>query len=390
MNDRRPIFDVNDRASTSPQRHGEPVASFMNRVAGPFWDDVRELIQSWADRVELDNDYRDIASRLRNRNDQQYEAAMLELIVHEALLRGGYEVEIHPDVPGGSKKPDFRATGPTGHFYVEVIAPAGISGAALAEKKRIDRFLATLNDLGDHNFLLRIERLKTGPGDARGSAGRSEIAKWLKTLDPDEPRQLGAEPKYRWTDQGWDLIVAALPIRAEHRGPQDRSIGVYAHYPAWSANDAPTVTRALAAKQSKYGDLGAPFVIVCGVDFRDTRDRQVIDALFGRTKLSYVQDSEDDYEERRVGGFFGAPGAWRAKRVSAVIIANHLKLHQMHTARIDIWEHPGAERPLPPGDVLPGARRTWDGERLLEGARPSANEFFALPNPWPAHDPWTN
>ncbi len=386
MTDRAPIFDPGERTQDWPCRHGEPTSSFLNRIAGPFWDDVRQLIQSWADHVEKDEDYRDLAGRLADRNDQQYEAALLELTVHESLLRSGHQVEIHPEIPGKSARPDFRAIGSSGPFYVEVISP-GLSGAALVKKNRVDRFLDTINDLGDQNFLLQIVHLDAGPNDARGAAARRDIARWLSGLDPDEPRERSEAHRHVWRDQGWVLIVAAIALPAKHRGPQDRSIGVYSHYPVASARHGLTVRKALAAKRSKYGNLGAPFVIVCGIDFRDTHDWHVTGALLGREEFTYVQDSDEE-EVRRVGGFFGSPGDWQATRVSAVVIANRVKPQQLHTGRIDTWIHPAAEFPLGSTPFLPEARKTWDGEHLATGSRANITEFFGLPDPWPRHEPW--
>lgn len=81
---------------------------FLDRVSGPYWDQVPGLIEEWFARLCTDA-RADVRSRLRSKEDRQYNGAFFELYLHECLLRMGYTVTCHRALEETSRRPDFLA-----------------------------------------------------------------------------------------------------------------------------------------------------------------------------------------------------------------------------------------------------------------------------------------
>src|SRR5690348_7563210 len=118
---REPIFDEADRWDTRPAEHSESTFEFLNRIGEDFWQHPRALMPAWLNRVPGDKDYTDLRQRFRSRDDEQFRSAFLELYLHEALLRAGYSVAIHPSVAKSSQRPDFRAEREGQVLYMEAV-----------------------------------------------------------------------------------------------------------------------------------------------------------------------------------------------------------------------------------------------------------------------------
>lgn len=98
------------RTDTAPKRASESDAEFFERIAGPFCDQVRDVINEWWSHFPPDT-RPGLRSRLRDRNsDANVFSALWELYVHEMLLGSGYTVEIEQQIGTEGKYPDFLVT----------------------------------------------------------------------------------------------------------------------------------------------------------------------------------------------------------------------------------------------------------------------------------------
>ncbi|MBX5132713.1 hypothetical protein HJB80_08585 [Rhizobium lentis] len=115
------LFEEKDRTRTAPRRAGEPCFDFYDSSGRNPYVVYRDLVNGWIGEFPP-ADQLDLVSRMRNRNDAQYEQALAEIVTYIALRRLGHEVEIHPACPHPTNRPDFlvrRGTGDTLAF-VEV------------------------------------------------------------------------------------------------------------------------------------------------------------------------------------------------------------------------------------------------------------------------------
>src|ERR1700679_2954360 len=101
------LFDDVVRTEGGPKKTGEGDFGFLNRVDGPFWDEVRELLEGWFTRYP-DDDKAGLRDAYRSSLVGRHLGAWWELYLHELLLRLGYEIEVHPELEGTKRHPDFR------------------------------------------------------------------------------------------------------------------------------------------------------------------------------------------------------------------------------------------------------------------------------------------
>jgi hypothetical protein len=386
-----PVFDDRLRSDATPARYEESSFEFLNRVAGPFWEHPRALIEEWCSHLPDDAEYKDIRNRLRSRNDGQYNSAFLELYVHEVLRRTHHDVIIHPTLSHTTRRPDFYAERGGLGFYVEAIVP-GVSKKVDAARARRNRLIDVVNRLDEPNFLLWLHSLKEGVADPEPARLRSALRGWLRLLDPDTVDSYNTAPRFRWNHKDWAAEFVAIPVkkaaRTQSRADR-RAIAVDGHAPVEWVDDAVTIRKALEAKHRDYGALDSPFLIVVGLFIHDTDHWHSMNAFYGHERAAFT-DGGDEASAFRVGdGYFGKPGRWRNTNVSGVLLVNQLQPFHLHKTQATLWVHPGADHPLP--------ELGWPGESVLLSdhlpvARPApvaALQLFGLPDPWPPGDPWT-
>lgn len=385
---RAPIYDDRDRTDLSPQRNGETSFAFFNRAGGSLWRHSRALHQEWADRLG-DREYADVRAALRSDNAQA-RSAFLELYLHECLTRGDFEVTVHPELPHTTRHPDFLAERDATRIYIEAIAP-GTSNAARSKAARMNDLLAALDQVGDDNFFLMTTSITQASNSAPAGSFRDQIRKWLGQLNPDavDTEDL---PVRTFEQDGWSVTVEAIPIKPDRRGNVRRSIGIYAHSEAEFIDDGAKLVAALKSKASRYGDFDAPFVIAVGTNSFDEDDEDVFNALYG--SVSWALGGLGPGEEvtmrgvRNHDGYFGSPGAWKNRRVSAVLIVDQLPLHDPTHARVALWLHPDPLHPLPSEPILPGVIHEWNGQMTDKREALDARALLGLANDWPQGHRW--
>lgn len=390
--ERAPIFDPIERSDRRAQFNGESNFSFYNRIGGEYWQQGRDLLQTWADAIEVDRDYNETRSAPRGSDDAQWRSAYLELYLHEVLRRTFSRLTVHPDLAGRTRHPDFLVSMPGMDLYLEATLPAATK-AEQAAASRVSKLLAALDQVGDPNFFIWVEEMVQGDESPSGAKLRDFVRRWLGGLDPDAVNASDSAndlPSVHWTQGTWSGDLMAIPKKPSARRPSERSIGVYGHTPVRVVDDAPKLRRALYAKARAYGRLDAPFVIAIGTYLWDSDDWQVKNALYGSSSISveFGMEALKTTPFRKGEGFFGVPGAWRNTRVSGVLVVNQLAPHDPFVAQVDYWPHPAAEHPLSDPRLFPGRVRELSGAGLVDTEGLDARELFGLAIDWPVGDPW--
>lgn len=390
---REPLFDDSPREDRSVADFQESTYAFLNRIAGNYWNHPRALMQHWMDRINDDISYNDLLRRLRSGDNEQFRSAYLELYLHESLLRAGYEIVVHPEVPGTTRQPDFLAVRGDGRLYVEAVAPGSTASAKAAAGRRAVLF-DTVNRLQDPNFILWLDHLVDGPQPPKSARLRAVLRQWLRSLDPDASWTTDAAPRYDWREGGWEVGVKAMPRKLETRGLRSGSqaIGVYGHMGANVIDDAPAIRKALAAKHHEYGPLNSPFVIAIGTYMMDSDRWHASNAMYGQIAVEFDPNSDGEASTRTVrqaDGYFGTPTDWHNRNVSGVLLVNQLMPYYVQRAEVTLWRHPSPIHALPDELGLPAHVIALDIEGFSEAPPdPSAGDFFGLPDPWPPGEAW--
>lgn len=383
-----PIYGNGPRSDRRPRGENESSSEFLERIAGPFWDAVRELVETWANRLP-DDAYPGIAARLRSRDDRQYRSAFLELYMHETLLRSGYAVKVEPPLPHSPRRPDFLAVGSNQQHYIECRGAGIANEQTAARDNRLKDVYSALQKIPAPNHYVGVHVQREGPRPLATKRLRLELEQWLAGLDPGATYDYENLPRLTWSTEGWAFVFDALPKRPESQGdPTMPTIGVYERGSAGAVDNAPDIRAALADKAGAYGRLDAPLTVVLGTDMLVSDDWQVINALYGPERLLISSDAGNARAVRQLDGFFGAPPQWASNGLTAVLIVN--SLGPMFVARQvpTLWIHPGAKHATAP--TLPHVRVVTFSDGQLVEATPTISpiELFGLPTPWPPGDPF--
>lgn len=111
------LFSETARSDTRPSGHSENKYAFLDRVAGSYWQQIRDVLEYWISGWPK-SDQPDLIGRLK-KGEESFDSALLELYCRQMLLSLGYTVYIHPPVPGTERRPDFLAQSPGHGFYLE-------------------------------------------------------------------------------------------------------------------------------------------------------------------------------------------------------------------------------------------------------------------------------
>jgi hypothetical protein len=321
------IFGDGPRVDTSPKGKGESTYSFMDRVAGAFWDRVRAKIEDMVSRFCPD-------------------------AVAEALRRLGFTVTCHPDLDDTGTHPDFLAENEDCSFYVEAKILSEDKIDADREQRR-RRVYDEINDrVVSEKFWLRIqvdEETKQSPAVSRLA---KDLQAWLDELEPDEVRQqfeqggtFGVEG-HTWRDNnaGWQLTF--FPMAKSSHVDGDHVLGTFGAE-ARTIDDTTSVRQAIEGKARKYGKaLGRPLILALGLFRMFVDDTDVMDALYGDAVLLIDPNTGDHTPYRKPNGVWIGPNGPRREQLSAVVTCENPEAWRAAKLEPHLWVNPWAAEPL--------------------------------------------
>lgn len=388
------IFSTATRTDSSPASHGESHAQFLDRVSGPYWDQVRDLVDDWFSRLCVDAQA-DVRGRLQSRDNRQSGGAFFELYLHECLLRMGYTVTCHPELAGTSRRPDFLAEKDGQSMYVEARS-ASSSDDMVAKSARVNAVYKSLDKMDSPNFFLWIDVVQQGDAPLGARPLRGKLEKWLDGLEPDE--HLLAEdkrrkdlPGYVHEHAGWKIDFRAIPKSPKARGRKGaRPLGIFGGSEAQWVNDEVDIRGALTDKGSAYGALSVPLVVAVASNSVTLDGDDVLNVLYGTEVLefrTYTDGTEETVPTRKADGYWYRGDHWAHRGVSAVLVVKDLHPAFVGSQQHTIWEHPAPKFAV---DALPIWRRSVvdGGAMTFVNPERSQAEWFGLDDPWPVGEPF--
>lgn len=344
------LFDKFERTDKSPAAHEESSFAFMNRVRQPYWEHVRNKLEEWFSEYPAE-DARDLAQRFRSDSESQHLAAWWELYVFKLFGSLGFQLQVHPELAGSTKRPDFLATRSDFEFYIEAATFfSGISDSS-RNPKRDDWIYDIVNKLSNPNFFVGLELSKSGSERPSSSEITRPLATWLESLDPDvvagDVEANGEYPELQLNVRDWALTFSAIPISVEHRGKPGRLLGVYPGI-AGFVNDKEVAHKTLNKKSSKYGQLDKPLLVAVYSPSPFIDDDDIASVLFGNVAYSFIENGPPNQEIKpyRLKDGLWAPSGSRRTRVSAVLVGAGLTPWNPAQALPRLWLNPWAARPL--------------------------------------------
>lgn len=378
------LFDYGECADLGPAGYAEPIFHYWNRSARRIATKLRQEIESWFDRYP-DQSARDLRQRFRSDDDAQHAGAFFELFLHQLLTRLGAQIEVHPAVPGTTRRPEFRVSLANVTFYMEARVVTDESKAAAAARKRTNLVYDALNDLESPDFWINVQVRGAPESLVPTSRLRRFLELKMADLDYDEINRrfsssgLRELPRWPYEFEGWVVEFFPIPKQGARGQRGVRPMGV--QMSEWERIDPATPLReAILEKARSYGSLDLPYVIAINAIGDFISDVHVVEALFGDEVFVSRSESDPIHLEREPNGAWTNPSG-QYTRVSACLIFQKLQAENFPAANVRLYHHPRATRRLEGALFrLPEAIVTGNRLQFTEGV--SLAEIFDVPIHW--------
>lgn len=388
-----PLFDDFERTNSSPASYAETSFTFLNRVATPFWSEVRRVLEAWFSRYPSEH-ATELRENFRSSRPGQHFGAWWELYLHELFLRLDYGITVHPDLPHTTKRPDFELRRDGRRLYVEAaVVFSGIREEG-RDSAREGWILDAVNQAKNPNFFVRlVEFEQVGTQRPKESEVTRPLEEWLSGLDPDEVKSAyetgDGLPQLTITPRDWKAVLEAFPVKPEARGkPDHRLLGGGPMSAGW-VDDIQQFRSTLKAKAGRYGLLNDPFVIAVCCESAFMEEQDIEQALFGRLAIQF--EVGGDYDARTVrqrdGTWMHETGS-KNTRVSGVLTAVNLNPWNAPDRVPHLWINPWASHPLQEDWPFPQTTANDRGEVAHTPAEPDMNNLLGLPVGWPGSRPF--
>jgi hypothetical protein len=271
----------------------------------------------------------------------------------------GYSIEVHPEVAGTTRRPDFLVTRDGDSMYVECTVDSKTDRQVTGNPGIEAAIYDAVNAIDDGNFLVGLQFKQEGTQQpSRGKIIRA-IGDWLKTLDPDDVLAdleatraaggLGELPRRDFTFHDWIVTCIAYPNAP---GKRDKGGGLLGTLPsrAFFVENIPRIREAVREKGGYYGAPGVlKYPLVAAVlsvnTFAERAD--VTEAMFGSTAVRYTEgDPASVTTIRQRDGYWRGPGSDRGVRVSAVLFSHDMQPWSVASHLPAVWINPWAENPI--------------------------------------------
>lgn len=370
------IYDpFRERDDPSPCRHNEPTAQFYDRCSNPVISAVRANLEAWYAAWPRDRSRPHLRARLRSTDRRQWNGAVWELYVHEALRRMALGPVPDPKVSHSSFTPDFVTTRGV-PMYVECTTVAH-SDAEATRRGGVGELEAAIDAIDVLDYWLDLQIDEYGPQPIPPRRFVTGLRRWLLDQDIDllsalAGRGLGGMPWYEWRESGWLVREWAIPRSPEMRGRRElRPLGMLP-----VEDDGKDVWIALRQKMElkadRYGELGTALVIAVNAPDAWENNPQVPWSAFGPHPFTEAWERD---------GFFLRDDGRTYPNVSGVLVATALQPHSFTRQAPVLFENPEARYPVP--DTVMWKRVRIEGGEPIEIAGVDPSDLFDLPAAWP-------
>jgi hypothetical protein len=305
------VFRAGERNRPGPQPWDECDFVWIDTTSEPYGAAVRSQIEKMV--CDYPIEFRDsLIDRLRSSDNSVHRSALLELVVHQWISALGHTIlSVEPRLLHTARSPDFHVLSSSGfEFYVEATYRQ-------SEKNELAAIRSALDGVRSEFFLsLRVS------GRSERTLSASKIAaKVQRILDKSDPSSYATDrPDWKLSIDGLSLNIR--PIGRKPKGAESlRSLGAFIPEARW-ASPTGELDRVLKTKASRYGDLGAPYVVVTSSEDFVTGIEEVASAVFGRIEPDQ-QTMKTQFEGTLLPGQSGVwrtgQNEWVNKGLSAVV-----------------------------------------------------------------------
>ena len=285
--------------------------------------------------------------RLESDLDHPHFSVRLELYLHHYFKSNNWGIDIEPEMPLSTNKPDFSVT--RGEDRIIVEAKAVLDEQSTAQQtQRLSQLADNLTNKLSREVI--IEPLSDLPTSLPTSRICSQIEQRVRT-QAAEILEFDLSDVHLNTPYSLKVIVLPSGFEGTERGGVGGIIsGVHV------LTIGKRIRVALEEKAGKYGHIEVPFIIAVYAEGQFPADvKHELDALLGDREWLVPQRGMGEVTERRKpNGFFNSvrEGKRRHVKVSAVLFYRFKWLEHAHVHLVRIYHNPFTLRPLRP-DLFP-------------------------------------
>ena len=229
-----PLFDDFERTNDDPALFSEGAYSYLNRAAGARWSKARALLEDWFAHYP-DEHKVDLRKRFTISDEGQHIGAWWELYIYSLYRHLGYSIQVHPEIPGISTRPDFLVAGDAGLIYVECTVDSA-SDRPVTNNPGIEAAIYdAINKIKNRNFLVGLEFKQEGKQQPSLKQIVRDVGDWLEQLNPDDvladldaagaTGDLGTLPEKDFCFHDWIVTCRAYPNDPGRRQEGGRLLG---------------------------------------------------------------------------------------------------------------------------------------------------------------------
>jgi hypothetical protein len=330
-----------------------------------------------------DDEKQELYNRFRSHELSEHLGAWWELYIFTLYRILGHSVEVHPEIPGSTHRPDFLVSNCETPFYVECTAVSPAEHSGKPNLKGQHWIQDCINQVQNPNFYVELRIVQFGTVQPRQNEITRPLAEWLSKLDPSLPAD--ALPPLDIAPKDWKFTVTAHPIPPEKRDGTGRLLGILPTSGAFFVNDVKVLHDALRDKGARYGKRpNKPLVVALISTTGFTEEEDVTDAVFGRRALQYTEGEPNSAETVRLWNGYWRPGPpVRGARVSAVLFGQRLNPWSVASAYPKLWLNPWGHQQLTVTEPFSTITAPDDSGPIIEVPGPGNASMFGLPPQWP-------
>ena len=383
---RATLFDRIERTNASPAGYSEDSFSFLNRVAGPYWQRVRTALDDWY--AVFPDTSADLWKRFRKADPKQHYAAWWELYLHHLFTNLGFRVTPNAELPDGNSRPDLLVERGSQFFYVEAVTV--FSGIVSSESHTAlePRILDIINTIDASNYFVTVRFAQSSTAMPKAVDITTPIEKWMAEHDPDDILKLQASdlPTTSIAIDDWVLELGLVPRSPEFRGKSDNRLVGTSGATAGFTNDRQQIYRALERKKKQHKAPDGPTVIALMAINGFVDDTEFTDALFGSPSVRMEIATGATTVIRNPDGFLVRQRGPASKRVSAVLSGVSVLPTNCATTPLRLWHHYTPDRKLTI-DLPFATARIVDDQLVLADAAREPHDMLGLTPDWPGPHP---
>lgn len=343
------LFEQIERTYTGSSNHNENPYDYYNRSARKDISIIRETLNEWFSKYPNDEKL-----ELRNSFKKKFDDCFYELFLYQLFTKLGFDIQVHPDLPNTSKKPDFLLKRGDLELYAEAKIVKNKSHQQEAVDRKINEFYDNISKIDSKDFLLNIDTFILKSHKQPSTKGLiKKIEEEIQMLDPDlvteEITTKGFEsiPVIEIENEDILLRIKPMPVVKSARDKKKRPIGMYPMESFWGGGEE-SLRDSISMKAKRYGKLDKPFIVCVNIlDIKTSGTDDIENAIWGSLAISWSTNPNNRDEKwiRKRDGLFLGEKEPNLKNLSGVLVTK-VYTHNIPNANYWLYKHPFSENEL--------------------------------------------